>query len=121
MSIKSICMLFYNYLIQQFVLPIYSFVLMPMLVDADLRQHRPRQHHRLCRLWTGGEHGGNPAPLRRRIHRANVLKHATTWPASTRLIFSTASISATADDYTPMKTLYISIFNGKDWDISTSR
>src|SRR5579883_1582374 len=24
----------------------------------------------------------------------------------------------TPDDYTPMKTLYISIFNGKDWDIS---
>ena len=26
--------------------------------------------------------------------------------------------SYTPDDYTPMKTLYISIFNGKDWDIS---
>ncbi|MGA7809063.1 ABC transporter substrate-binding protein [Bradyrhizobium sp.] len=26
----------------------------------------------------------------------------------------------TPDDYTPMKTLYISIFNGKDWDISDS-
>jgi len=24
----------------------------------------------------------------------------------------------TPDDYTPMKTLYISIFNGQDWDIS---
>jgi len=28
------------------------------------------------------------------------------------------SYSYTPDDYTPMKTLYISIFNGKDWDIS---
>ena len=26
--------------------------------------------------------------------------------------------SYTPDDYTPMKTLYISQFNGKDWDIS---
>ena len=26
--------------------------------------------------------------------------------------------SYTPEDYTPMKTLYISIFNGKDWDIS---
>jgi hypothetical protein len=26
--------------------------------------------------------------------------------------------SYTPDDYTPMKTLYISIFNGQDWDIS---
>ena len=26
--------------------------------------------------------------------------------------------SFTPDDYTPIKTLYISIFNGKDWDIS---
>jgi hypothetical protein len=24
----------------------------------------------------------------------------------------------TPDDYTPMRTLYISIFNGNDWDIS---
>jgi ABC-type branched-subunit amino acid transport system substrate-binding protein len=28
------------------------------------------------------------------------------------------SYSYTPDDYTPMKTLYISIFNGQDWDIS---
>jgi len=30
----------------------------------------------------------------------------------------TASYSYTPGDHTPMKTLYISIFNGKDWDIS---
>ena len=28
------------------------------------------------------------------------------------------NFSYTPEDYTPMKTLYISIFNGKDWDIS---
>ena len=28
------------------------------------------------------------------------------------------TFSYTPDDYTRMKTLYISIFNGKDWDIS---
>jgi hypothetical protein len=42
--------------------------------------------------------------------RANVLKQA----ASLNGFHS----PYTPGDYTPMKTLYISIFNGKDWDIS---
>jgi hypothetical protein len=53
------------------------------------------------------------------LTRANVLKHAPRWPASTRRSSSMASTySYTPDDYTPMKTLYISIFDGKDWQIS---
>ena len=53
------------------------------------------------------------------LTRANVLKHATTLAGFHSPYFLDGiTYSYTPDDYTPMKTLYISIFNGKDWDIS---
>src|ERR1700737_3033159 len=53
------------------------------------------------------------------LTRANVLKHATTLAGFHSPYFlDGVNFSYTPDDYTPMKTLYISQFNGKDWDIS---
>ena len=50
---------------------------------------------------------------------ANVLKHATTLAGFHSPYFlDGVNFSYTPDDYTPMKTLFISEFNGKDWDIS---
>ncbi len=53
------------------------------------------------------------------LTRANVLKQAQSlgnFHSPYMLDGITYSYSET--DYTPMKTLYISVFNGKDWDIS---
>ena len=61
----------------------------------------------------------NPAPLRRRSHprqRAEAGDDAGRLPLA--VFLDGINYSYTPDDYTPMKTLYISIFNGKDWDIS---
>lgn len=53
------------------------------------------------------------------LTRANVLKQATTLAGFHSPYFlDGVNFSYTPDDYTPMKTLYISQFNGKDWDIS---
>src|SRR3954463_12693338 len=53
------------------------------------------------------------------LTRANVLKHATTLNGFHSPYFLDGiTYSFTPEDYTPIKTLYISIFNGKDWDIS---
>ena len=53
------------------------------------------------------------------LTRANVLKQATTLAGFHSPYFlDGVNYSYTPEDYTPMKTLYISIFNGKDWDIS---
>ena len=53
------------------------------------------------------------------LTRANVLKQATTLNGFHSPYFLDGiTYSYTPDDYTPMKTLYISQFNGKDWDIS---
>jgi len=53
------------------------------------------------------------------LTRANVLKHATTLAGFHSPYFlDGVNFSYTPDDYTPMKTLFISQFNGKDWDIS---
>ncbi len=53
------------------------------------------------------------------LTRANVLKVATTMSDfHSPYMLDGITYSFTPDDYTPMKTLYISIFNGKDWDIS---
>ena len=53
------------------------------------------------------------------LTRANVLKQATTLAGFHSPYFlDGVNFSYTPEDYTPMKTLYISIFNGKDWDIS---
>jgi ABC-type branched-subunit amino acid transport system substrate-binding protein len=53
------------------------------------------------------------------LTRANVLKQATTLAGfHSPYMLDGVTYSYTPDDYTPMKTLYISIFNGKDWDIS---
>jgi ABC-type branched-subunit amino acid transport system substrate-binding protein len=53
------------------------------------------------------------------LTRANVLKQATTLAGFHSPYFlDGVTFSYTPDDYTPMKTLYISQFNGKDWDIS---
>ena len=53
------------------------------------------------------------------LTRANVLKQATTLAGFHSPFFLDGiNYSYTPDDYSPMKTLYISIFNGKDWDIS---
>jgi len=53
------------------------------------------------------------------LTRANVLKQATTLAGFHSPFFLDGiTYSYTPDDYTPMKTLYISVFNGKDWDIS---
>jgi ABC-type branched-subunit amino acid transport system substrate-binding protein len=53
------------------------------------------------------------------LTRANVLRQATTLAGFHSPYFlDGVNFSYTPDDYTPMKTLYISQFNGKDWDIS---
>jgi ABC-type branched-subunit amino acid transport system substrate-binding protein len=53
------------------------------------------------------------------LTRANVLKQASNLNGFHSPFFlDGVTYSYTPDDYTPMKTLYISIFNGKDWDIS---
>jgi hypothetical protein len=53
------------------------------------------------------------------LTRANVLKQATTLAGFHSPFFLDGiNYSYTPDDYTPMKTLYISIFDGKDWQIS---
>jgi ABC-type branched-subunit amino acid transport system substrate-binding protein len=55
------------------------------------------------------------------LTRANVLKQASNLNGFHSPFFlDGVTYSYTPDDYTPMKTLYISIFNGKDWDISDS-
>src|SRR5690348_3506751 len=53
------------------------------------------------------------------LTRENVLKQAANLNGFHSPFFLDGiTYSYTPDDYTPMKTLYISIFNGKDWDIS---
>src|ERR1700684_2731441 len=53
------------------------------------------------------------------LTRANVLKNASTLAGYHSPFFLDGiTYSYTPDDYTPMKTLYISIFDGKDWQIS---
>jgi ABC-type branched-subunit amino acid transport system substrate-binding protein len=53
------------------------------------------------------------------LTRANVLKQAASLNGfHSPYMLDGITYSFTPDDYTPMKTLYISIFNGKDWDIS---
>src|SRR5476651_25180 len=53
------------------------------------------------------------------LTRENVLKQANHLAGFHSPFFlDGVTYSYTPDDYTPMKTLYISIFNGKDWDIS---
>jgi len=53
------------------------------------------------------------------LTRANVLKQASTLNGFHSPYFlDGVTYSYTPDDYVPMRTLYISIFSGKDWDIS---
>ncbi|MGY4499123.1 ABC-type branched-subunit amino acid transport system substrate-binding protein [Bradyrhizobium sp. GM24.11] len=53
------------------------------------------------------------------LTRANVLKQASTLKGFHSPYFlDGVTYDYTPEDYTPMKTLYISIFSGKDWDIS---
>jgi ABC-type branched-subunit amino acid transport system substrate-binding protein len=53
------------------------------------------------------------------LTRANVLKHATTLGGYHSPFFlDDINYSYTPDDYSPMKTLHISIFDGKNWQIS---
>ena len=53
------------------------------------------------------------------LTRANVLKQASTLNGFHSPFFLDGiTYNYTPNDYTPMKTLYISVFNGKDWDIS---
>jgi ABC-type branched-subunit amino acid transport system substrate-binding protein len=53
------------------------------------------------------------------LTRANVLKQASTLNGFHSPFFLDGiSYGYTPDDYTPMRTLYISIFDGKDWQIS---
>jgi ABC-type branched-subunit amino acid transport system substrate-binding protein len=53
------------------------------------------------------------------LTRANVLRQAANLTGFHSPYFLDGiTYSYTPNDYTPMKTLYISIFNGKDWDIS---
>src|ERR1700756_1383898 len=53
------------------------------------------------------------------LTRENVLKQAANLNGFHSPFFlDGVTYSYTPDDYTPMKTLYISIFNGTDWDIS---
>src|ERR1700753_4049004 len=53
------------------------------------------------------------------LTRANVLKHATTLAGYHSPFFlDDINYSYTPDDYSPMKTLHISAFDGKDWQIS---
>src|SRR5437762_3063017 len=52
------------------------------------------------------------------LTRANVLKQAASLSGfHSPYMLDGVTYSYTPDDYTPMKTLYISQFNGKDWDI----
>jgi ABC-type branched-subunit amino acid transport system substrate-binding protein len=53
------------------------------------------------------------------LTRENVLKQAANLNGFHSPFFLDGiTYNYTPDDYTPMKTLYISIFNGQDWDIS---
>ena len=53
------------------------------------------------------------------LTRANVLKQASTLAGFHSPYFlDGVAYSYTPEDYTPMKTLFISTFSGKDWDIS---
>jgi len=53
------------------------------------------------------------------LTRANVLKQASNLNGFHSPFFlDGVSYSYTPDDYTPMKTLYIQAFNGKDWEVS---
>ena len=53
------------------------------------------------------------------LTRANVLKQATTLAGYHSPFFlDDIAYSYTPDDYSPMKTLHISTFDGKDWQIS---
>jgi len=53
------------------------------------------------------------------LTRENVLKQAANLNGFHSPFFLDGiTYNYTPDDYTPMKTLYISIFNGNDWDIS---
>ena len=53
------------------------------------------------------------------LTRENVLKQAQNLTGfHSPYMLDGVTYSYTPDNYTPMKTLYISIFNGKDWDIS---
>ncbi|MET0971761.1 MAG: ABC transporter substrate-binding protein [Tardiphaga sp.] len=53
------------------------------------------------------------------LTRANVLKQASTLSGfHSPYMLDGITYSYSPDDYTPMKTLYIGVFNGKDWDIS---
>jgi hypothetical protein len=53
------------------------------------------------------------------LTRENVLKRASGLNGFHSPFFLDGiTYNYTPDDYTPMKTLYISIFNGSDWDIS---
>src|ERR1700710_461966 len=53
------------------------------------------------------------------LTRANVLEQASTLNGFHSPFFLDGiTYNYTPDDYTPMKTLYISIFDGKDWQIS---
>ena len=53
------------------------------------------------------------------LRRENVLQQAASLKGFHSPFFlDGVTYSYTPEDYTPMRTLYISIFNGKDWDIS---
>jgi ABC-type branched-subunit amino acid transport system substrate-binding protein len=53
------------------------------------------------------------------LTRANVLKQASTLNGFHSPFFlDGVTYSYTPDDYTPMKTLFTQVFNGKDWDVS---
>lgn len=53
------------------------------------------------------------------LTRANVLKQAQSLAGfHSPYMLDGITYSFTPDNYTPMKTLHIAIFNGKDWDIS---
>jgi ABC-type branched-subunit amino acid transport system substrate-binding protein len=53
------------------------------------------------------------------LTRANVLKQATSLNGfHSPYMIDGITYSFTPTDYTPIKTLYISTFNGKDWDLS---
>ncbi|MDB5654471.1 MAG: Extracellular ligand-binding receptor [Tardiphaga sp.] len=53
------------------------------------------------------------------LTRANVLKQAASLDGfHSPYMLDGITYSFTPDNYTPMKTLYIATFNGKDWDIS---
>jgi hypothetical protein len=53
------------------------------------------------------------------LTRSNVLKQASTLAGFHSPFFlDDISYSYTPDDYSPIKTLYISIFDGNDWQIT---